>query len=87
MITHPAAAAPAKTVEAARRVTTYEMLGETSFPTSSIFAGTTLGGLPGITYDSRSRSCHAISDDRSQLNPARFYTMGIDIADGDLLPG
>jgi alkaline phosphatase len=33
-----------------------------------------LGGLSGVTYHAAQNSYHAISDDRSQFAPARFYT-------------
>ncbi|MEZ4729976.1 MAG: esterase-like activity of phytase family protein [Caldilineaceae bacterium] len=33
------------------------------------------------------RYFHAISDDRGQRNPARFYTLAIDLADGTLDEG
>lgn len=49
VVTHSAAAAPSAHSETARRVASYEMLGETSFPSSTTFAGTTVGGLSGIS--------------------------------------
>jgi len=35
---------------------------------------TPLGGLSGVTYDAVNNRYYAISDDRSQVAPARFYT-------------
>jgi hypothetical protein len=55
-------------------------LGQQILPTSTQFAGTTVGGLSGIDYDAASGRYFAISDDRSGLNPARFYTLGLDLA-------
>lgn len=64
-----------------------QFLGEVTFPTTYTFDGTTVGGLSGLSYDASTNSYVAISDDRSQINPARFYTLTIDIADGDLVAG
>lgn len=41
------------------------------------FAATPVGGLSGITYDRQRDRFYAISDDRSQLAPARFYTLKV----------
>jgi hypothetical protein len=44
------------------------------------FEGTKVGGLSGLTYD-RQRNCfYAISDDRSEFAPARFYTLKLDLS-------
>ena len=39
------------------------------------FEGTPVGGLSGIVYDRQRDRFYAISDDRSQRAPARFYTL------------
>jgi hypothetical protein len=55
-----------------------QFLGQTiptSFPA-------TVGGLSSITYDARRGVFYALSDDQGQLQPARFYTLGIDPASG-----
>ncbi|MDZ8088871.1 MAG: phytase [Nostoc sp. DedQUE12b] len=58
-------------------------LEQTTFATGFIPAGvagtvngvqTPVGGLSGITYDAVNNRYYAISDDRSQVAPARFYT-------------
>jgi hypothetical protein len=36
--------------------------------------GTTLGGLSGIDYDAATKQYYLICDDRSSINPARYYT-------------
>ncbi|MEH2447903.1 MAG: phytase [Nostoc sp.] len=60
---------------------------QTTFATSFIPAGaagtvngasTPLGGLSGVTYDAVNNRYYAISDDRSQVAPARFYTFTAD---------
>ena len=55
------------------------LLGETTLPHRMEFAGTTVGGLSGLDYDPVSGTWVAISDDRSELQPARFYTLGVDV--------
>ena len=50
-------------------------IGQQILPTGTQFAGTEIGGLSGISYDSVTQNYYAISDDRSQVNPARFYTL------------
>jgi len=61
-----------------------EYLGQAIIPTGTEFAGTTIGGLSSITYDAARDEFYALSDDQSLINPARFYTLRIDVSDGDL---
>src|SRR5919199_3345805 len=65
-------------------VTGVEFIGEVTFPTGYTFEGTQVGGLSGITYNPFKNVYYSISDDRSQFNPARFYTLSIDLSDGSL---
>ena len=65
----------------------YELIGTVNFPTGYMFAGTQMGGLSSITYDKSRGVFYAISDDQSVINPARYYTLSIDLADGQLDPG
>jgi len=65
-------------------VSNVEFIGEVTFPTGFTFEGTQVGGLSGITYDRFNNVFYSISDDRSQFNPARFYTLSIDLSDGRL---
>ena len=65
----------------------FEFLGEVDFPTGYQIAGTEFGGLSGISYDARKRVYYAICDDRSQIDPAHFYRIAIDLSDGALDPG
>lgn len=67
-----------------KTITEVESLGMVSFPTSTTFNNTQLGGLSGITYDANRGLYYSISDDRSNINPARFYTLTIDLSDGSL---
>lgn len=69
------------------RVTGYELIGTVNFPTGTIFEGTEVGGLSSITFDKWRGVYYALSDDQSQINPARFYTLDINLDDGQLDPG
>ena len=61
-----------------------EFLGQAIVPTGATFAGTTIGGLSSITYDPGRGVFYSLSDDQSQINPARFYTLRVDLSDGHL---
>ena len=52
-------------------------IGEQIVPTGTQFDGTTIGGLSGIDHISGERFV-AISDDRAQINFARFYDVRLD---------
>lgn len=43
------------------------------------FQNTAVGGLSAITYDRKNNLYYAVSDDRSDRSPARFYTLKLDI--------
>jgi len=58
-----------------------EFLGHAIVPTGTTFEGTTVGGL------SQRDVFYAVSDDPSQLQPARFYTVALDLSDGRLADG
>jgi 3-phytase/alkaline phosphatase D len=59
---------------------TLTFLGQSTFNSSKTFAGTTVGGLSGITYDAANDLYYAISDSRNNGNgPVRFYTLTIDV--------
>ncbi|MYW03183.1 esterase-like activity of phytase family protein [Streptomyces sp. SID3343] len=55
------------------------LLGDKTVPHKLPFAGTTVGGLSGIDRDPCTGEYVMISDDRSVLQPARFYTARIDV--------
>ena len=78
----PAGAAPER-----QRPPTLEFRGEVIFPTGLVFDGTVVGGLSSLNYDAKRGVYYALSDDRSQFGPARFYTLRVDLADGRLNPG
>lgn len=68
-------------------VTRVDLLGQAMLPTGFSFQGTELGGLSGITYDPKQKVYYAISDDRSEKAPARFYKLKIDLNQGSLKNG
>ncbi|MBD2104712.1 phytase [Leptolyngbya sp. FACHB-261] len=68
-------------------VSNVSFLGELTFPTGLQFNGTQVGGLSGITYDPSRNLYYSIADDRSEFNPARFYTLSINLSDGRLDSG
>lgn len=69
------------------RIVDVELIGEVDFPTGFTFAGTEVGGLSAITYDPQRKIYYTLSDDRSSINPARFYTLSIDLSEGKLEDG
>ncbi len=81
------AGAPTATSPYRQQVTAVDFLGEVTFATGTIFADTELGGLSGLVYAAETDLYYAISDDRSQRNPARLYTLTIDLSDGQLAEG
>jgi hypothetical protein len=66
---------------------TLQFLGQAIVPTGTTFAGTLVGGLSSITWDPKQNVYYSISDDPSQSDPARFYTLRLDIGDGQLGSG
>ncbi|MGL5943093.1 MAG: esterase-like activity of phytase family protein [Waterburya sp.] len=70
-----------------RTVSKIDFIGQATLPTDLTFNNTEVGGLSGISYDSNTNTYYAISDDRSENNPARFYSLNIGIGDGRLDAG
>lgn len=54
-----------------------KFIGEYDVPHNYPFKGTMVGGLSGIDYNKTKKVYYLISDDRSAINPARFYTAKI----------
>ncbi len=59
---------PAETITSLKFIDVYEI------PHNLNYKGTTVGGLSGIDYDKANDVYYLISDDRSAINAARFYT-------------
>ncbi|MGW5639654.1 esterase-like activity of phytase family protein [Streptomyces sp. NPDC003832] len=78
-----AAAQPDTSGQGAGRAVQARLLGERTVPHKLAFQGTTVGGLSGIDRNPCTGEYVFISDDRSSLQPARFYTARMDVdADG-----
>jgi hypothetical protein len=73
------AVSPAGAVSPQAHQPSLQFIGQAIIPTGTTFAGTTIGGLSSITYDASQNVYYVLSDDQSQINPARFYTVGIDV--------
>lgn len=57
---------------------TLSYVGQQVVATGALYQGTQVGGLSGIDYDVASGRYVAISDDRSAINPARYYDLRLD---------
>lgn len=55
-------------------------LGRQVLPHAFEYAGTTVGGLSGLEFDAARGHFVALSDDRSERDPARFYTLELNLA-------
>lgn len=62
-------------------ITSLRFINEYVVPHNQYFKKTTIGGLSGIDYDKKRDIYYIISDDRSDINPARFYTAKIHLSD------
>ncbi len=71
------AGAPAQSSER-HSIATLHLLGEQRIAHNFHFMETTVGGLSGIDYDAASNTWVSESDDRSEVNPARFYRLRLD---------
>ncbi|HEX2609128.1 MAG TPA: esterase-like activity of phytase family protein [Flavisolibacter sp.] len=58
-----------------------KFIGSYEVPHKMNFKGTQVGGLSGIDYDATSNLYYLICDDRSDINPARFYTASIELTE------
>ena len=54
-------------------------LGQQIVPTGATFNGTTIGGLSSLDYSNSTAQYFAICDDRSNIYPARFYELSLDL--------
>lgn len=64
-----------------------EFIGSTEFSTGFMFAGTEVGGLSGIVYDAHRDRYLALSDDKNEIDPARFYSLSVDLSDNQFDDG
>ncbi len=79
----PACTAPAAsqwlaaTPAACQATPCLRLIGQATLEHKWVYAGTTVGGLSGIDYDAQSGQYLLLSDDRSAMDPARYYTARI----------
>lgn len=64
--------------------TVIDFMGQANLATGLLYNNTEVGGLSGITYNPEQQVYYAISDDPSNINKARFYTLNIDLSSGSL---
>lgn len=61
-----------------------EFLGQHQLAHGATLDGTVVGGLSGISYDAAADVYYLVSDDRSAINPARFYTARISLSENGI---
>jgi len=62
------------------------LIGIQTTPAKMTFRDTPVGGLSGLDYDPASQMWIAESDDRSELNPARFYALKLNYDEREFRP-
>jgi hypothetical protein len=78
-VASPTAPAASTAPQASKGGPRLRLIGHTTLAHKLQFQGTTVGGLSGLDYDKERGVYYAISDDRSDINPARFYTLKLPI--------
>lgn len=63
---------------------TLKLLSSYEIPYNVSFKSTTVGGLSGVDYDRKNGVYYFLSDDRSMINPSRFYKAKIKV-ENDLI--
>lgn len=66
------------------RINRLTFIGQYTLPHKMQVNGTTLGGLSGIDYNPSKKEYYLICDDRSDINPLRFYTIKIDFSENGI---
>lgn len=69
-----------RVTDSGKSVSNLKFLGEFVLPHNLKYDSTITGGLSGIDYDREHDRYYMICDDRSEINPARFYTAQIKIS-------
>ncbi len=70
--------------EASTTIGSLKFLDEYDLPYNLQYKNTTVGGLSGIDYDAKNGVYYLISDDRSEINPSRFYTAKISLTSKEI---
>jgi hypothetical protein len=63
----------------AQTINKLTFINEFDIPYNFQFQNTTVGGLSGIDYNSKTNEYYIICDDRAVINPIRFYTAKINL--------
>ncbi len=63
---------------------TLSYLGQAQIASGARFGDTVIGGLSAISYDAGRDCYYVISDDRSTINPVRFYTVRLQLSDNGI---
>jgi len=72
---------------APRGLPTFELVGTAELPAGLELDGAPVGGLSALAFQPSSGRWYALSDDRAERGPARFYTLRVDLEDGVLADG
>jgi hypothetical protein len=72
---------------AAAEPTSFEFIGSVELPHGLAVDGEPVGGLSSLAWDPATGELLALSDDRSELAPARIFLLRVDLADGRLDAG
>jgi len=67
-------------LKAQNSIQSLKFLSQYNIPFNLSYGNTTVGGLSGIDYNPSNKQYYFVSDDRSSINPARFYTAKIAIS-------
>lgn len=67
--------------------TSFEWIGALELARDLTFEDEPVGGLSALAWDAGAGELLALSDDRSELAPARFYRLHVDLSDGHLDAG
>lgn len=70
--------------EASTTISSLKFLDEYDLPYNLQYKNTTVGGLSAIDYDAKNDLYYLISDDRSEINPSRFYTAKISLTSKEI---
>ena len=65
-------------------ISALRFIGEKIIDYNTPFKETTIGGLSGIDYNPDEKIFYLLSDDRSAINPARFYTAKINFSSASI---
>jgi 3-phytase len=63
---------------------TFRVIGQLGVPGQTTIDGVRFGGLSGVDFDAATGTWRAISDDRSDLGPARFYHLRLGVSANSL---